>query len=1062
MEPDDRELKAVFCGAVDLPAGPEREAYLDRACPAGTPLRPRVEALLRAHDASGRFLGTAGVAATAPDPDLASVPDLDGDAPGARIGPYTLVERLGEGGMGAVFLAEQEEPVRRRVALKVIRPGMDSRAVVARFEAERQALALMDHPNIARVLDAGATPAGRPYFVMELVQGVPITDYCDSARLTPAQRLELFIPVCQAVQHAHQKGIIHRDIKPSNVLVATIDGRPVPKVIDFGVARAIDRRQAEMTMFTQLGAIVGTPEYMSPEQAEPSEQDIDTRSDIYSLGVLLYELLTGTTPLDRDTLRRAALAEVLRRVREEDPPTPSTRLSDTADRLPSVAAVRGVEPSRLSRLVRGDLDWIVMKALEKDRSRRYDSASAFAADVRRHLDGDPVEAGPPTRSYRLRKFARKHRVALATAAAFLLVLIAATAISTYQAWRATRAEKLAEQRLGETKKAQEATQQALVQSEQGRQQAEAVSAFLISAFRSPDPDFGDRNVKVVDVLGRGEEQLDRGFTGSEVIRGHLLDTLGQTYLGLGWPDRALKVFEKASEVQAKILGADHPDTLISRSFLGIALRAVGRTGEAIKLHEAVLARRTATLGADHPDTLISRNNLAQDYFTAGRTAEAIALYEAALKLFESKLGANHFQTLSCRNNLALAYMDAGRVAEAITLFEPTLKLLEAARGVDHPETLKSRMNLAQAYDRVDRTAEAIALDEATVKLLESKLGPDHLQTLVARHNLASMYSRAGRTAKAITLFEPTLKLFESKLDPEHPHILTARCNLAAAYVEAGRVAEGIKLHEATLALQETKLGPDHPETLDSRNNLATAYWRAGRLDRSVPLFEQVLRQRIARSGPDHPETLRIQANLGVNYRDAGRPAEGARLMEDALRRARGRPEARAATVWVVPQLVATYHDLGRWDDAEPLLRDLLAQGRKTLPPDSPDLAAILAHLGLSQLHLGRWPETETTLRECLKIRAAKLPDHWSRFNTMSQLGGALLGQGRHAEAEPLIVEGYEGLKARAATIPPRGKPRLPEAAEQVVRLYESWGKPEKAAAWRARLGLLPADVFARP
>jgi serine/threonine protein kinase/Flp pilus assembly protein TadD len=326
--------------------------------------------------------------------------------------------------MGTVFLAEQSEPVRRRVALKVIKPGMDTAQVVARFEAERQALALMDHPNIAKVLDAGATPAGRPYFVMERVDGVPITRYCDEKRLTPRQRLELFIPVCQAIQHAHQKGVIHRDLKPSNVLVTEVDGKPVPKVIDFGVAKAIEPGLTGQSTITHAGVLVGTPEYMSPEQAGASP-DVDTRTDVHGLGVLLYELLTGTTPIDRASLTRAALNEVLRRVREEEPPKPSTRLSGTSERLPSVAAVRATEPARLARLVRGDLDWVVMKALEKDRARRYETANGLARDIQRYLDGDPVEAGPPSRLYRLRKFARKHRVVLVAVSAVVLALIVA-------------------------------------------------------------------------------------------------------------------------------------------------------------------------------------------------------------------------------------------------------------------------------------------------------------------------------------------------------------------------------------------------------------------------------------------------------------------------------------------------------------------------------------------------------------------------------------------------------------------------------------------------------------
>ncbi len=380
-------VEEIFLVAVGKPPG-ERAAYLDAACAGGPELRAQVEGLIRSHEAAGSLLEKP-LFQTAPTADHA--PPAEG--PGAVVGPYKLIEPIGEGGMGSVWMAQQTEPVRRLVAVKLIKAGMDTRQVVARFEAERQALALMDHPNIARVLDGGTTGAGRPYFVMDLVKGVPITRYCDGQRLTLRQRLELFVPVCQAVQHAHQKGIIHRDIKPSNVLVALYDGRPVPKVIDFGVAKAAGQSLTDKTLVTGFGAIVGTLEYMSPEQAEINQLDIDTRSDIYSLGVLLYELLAGSTPFSKKDLEKAGMLEMLRVIREKEPSKPSTKLS-SSDALPTLSANRGTEPGKLTRLVRGELDWIVMKALEKDRTRRYDTASKFAEDIGHYLNNEPVEACP--------------------------------------------------------------------------------------------------------------------------------------------------------------------------------------------------------------------------------------------------------------------------------------------------------------------------------------------------------------------------------------------------------------------------------------------------------------------------------------------------------------------------------------------------------------------------------------------------------------------------------------------------------------------------------------------
>jgi len=494
----------VFNAARKIEDADAREEYLRQACGDDEDLRERVAQLLSKFDEQPSFLASppVGEGATLDMPAIT-------EKPGTVIGHYKLLQQIGEGGFGVVYMADQVEPVRRRVALKIIKPGMDSRQVVARFEAERQALAMMDHQNIARVLDAGTTDSARPYFVMELVKGVPITEYCDSNKLAPRERLELFIPVCQAIQHAHQKGIIHRDIKPSNVLVCLYDGKPVAKVIDFGVAKAIEQRLTEKTMFTQHGQIVGTLEYMSPEQAELSQLDIDTRSDIYSLGVLLYELLTGTTPITKQQLREAGFTEMLRLIRETEPEKPSTRLSQSHETLPTISAQRRTEPKKLSLLVKGELDWIVMKALEKDRTRRYDSASAFAADVQRHLDDEPVEACPPSVSYRLQKFARRNKRLIVTAVTLTAIMVIATTVSVNSAirahsairgerWarkereiqlrlteternRAVSAEQIATQRLKELHKEKQRTDEERDRAVEAEKQAKASAAAAVAS-----------------------------------------------------------------------------------------------------------------------------------------------------------------------------------------------------------------------------------------------------------------------------------------------------------------------------------------------------------------------------------------------------------------------------------------------------------------------------------------------------------------------------------------------------------------------------------------------------
>ena len=470
-------LKAVFDQAAEIASPADRAAFLDEACGGDADLRARVEALLRAHAEAGSFLNRPAIALGAtgtfePTPEAETTAHSQ-ELVGTQIGPYKLLQQIGEGGMGTVYMAEQTEPVKRKVALKVIKAGMDSRQVVARFEAERQALAMMDHVNIARVFDGGTTENGRPYFVMELVHGVPITKYCDDNHLTPRQRLELFVPVCQAIQHAHQKGIIHRDIKPSNVMVTLYDGKPVPKVIDFGVAKATEQKLTERTLFTQYGTMIGTLEYMSPEQAEMSALGVDTRSDIYSLGVLLYELLTGSTPLTHKRLKEGAYAEILRMIKEEEPPKPSTRLSDSGEALASISANRHTEPAKLAKQMRGELDWIVMKTLEKDRNRRYETANGFAMDVQRYLADEPVQACPPSALYRFRKFVRRNKAALATTALLLLMLMAAVGgVAGAIGWAARNRTAL-EQEVAQDR----ATRQAILEKEVGRALDDAAASY---------------------------------------------------------------------------------------------------------------------------------------------------------------------------------------------------------------------------------------------------------------------------------------------------------------------------------------------------------------------------------------------------------------------------------------------------------------------------------------------------------------------------------------------------------------------------------------------------------
>jgi serine/threonine protein kinase len=658
----------VFTQALKLATPAERAAYLDEACAGNSQLRADVEALLGAHAADPAFLE---------QPIASPERTVDAPAAGARLGEpvpepsptehpgavlggrYKLLEQIGEGGMGTVWMAQQQEPVRRPVAVKVIKPGMDSKQVLARFEAERQAVALMDHPNIARVLDADTTAGARPYFVMELVKGVPLTRYCDEHRLTPRQRLELFVPVCQAIQHAHQKGVIHRDVKPSNVLVASYDGKPVPKVIDFGIAKATGQQLTEHTLVTGFGSVVGTLEYMSPEQAELNQIDIDTRSDIYSLGVLLYELLTGTTPLEKKRLKETALLEALRIIREEEPPRPSTRLSDSKDSLPSISAQRQMEPAKLTRLVRGELDWIAMKALEKDRNRRYESASAFAADVQRYLHDEPVQACPPTVGYRLRKFVRRNKGPVLAGSVVLLTLLAgviATSIGLVLAEEARRDESaqrvLAQINEGKANAAAEqehqanlAAQEAAEHEREAKERAqkaeratkeqsaitEAVNSFFQGLLAQADianqplmidglPVARNPNLTVRELLDRAAKQIEGNFAEQELTEAAIQLTMGNAYLWLGEYAEAEKHLDRSLQLRTAKLAADHPDILNSKYSRAVLYYLQGKYPQAEALYQAMLALETAKLGADHLNTLHTKNSLALLYNVLGKYA----------------------------------------------------------------------------------------------------------------------------------------------------------------------------------------------------------------------------------------------------------------------------------------------------------------------------------------------------------------------------------------------------------------------------------------------------------
>jgi len=924
---------------------------------------------------------------------------------GQQVGRYTLVEKIGEGGMGEVWVARQSEPVKRKVALKLIKTGMDSRAVIARFEQERQALAVMDHPNIAKVHDGGLAENGRPYFVMELVAGAPLTKYCDDAKLAIRERLELFIPVCQAVQHAHSKGVVHRDLKPANVLVAVVDGKPVPKVIDFGVAKAMSGKLTEETFSTQFGAVLGTLEYMAPEQAGLSLADVDTRADVYSLGVILYELLTGLRPFDSSRLRSAALDEMIRIIREEDPPSLTSRLS-TDESLPSVAAVRGVEPARLLSLVKGELDWIVQRCLEKDRDRRYETASNLARDVERYLADEPIEARPVHAGYRLKKFLRRHRGPVLAAGLLFLALLAGVVGTTWGFLEARRSAT------AEARAKDEAIKR-LSQIEKGNE-------ILLAVFRDLDVRAArTANEPTEALLARrlvkAAEQLEGEAVGDPLAVARLQDQLGVSLISLGHADAALKFLHKAWETRRAAQGADHRETLESLNNLAACLLALGDFNKALPLLEEALERKKATLGPDDGDTLTAMNNLASAYQRAGQFDRAIPMYDAAVKRLKVIKGSDDRATLAAMNNLATAHRGYGDLKSALPVLEEALERSTAKYGRDHPDTLMVMGNLASMYQDANRREPSLRLWEESWRLRKAKLGSDHPDAISSMNGVAEGYRIAGRVAEAIPLYEEGIKLSTARSGRNNSGTMVLMNNLAAAYYAAGKVELALPLLENILEYYRTREGPDHPNTLASMNSLAAARQLAGRLAEALPLFET--------------------AALGFERRGF---------------------KDRNATV-MVANTAAAYEAAGQLDKAERWRRKWLAVLKERSGVESAAYAAELALLGDNLLRQKKFADAETVLRECLAIREKTQPQLWTTFNTQSALGGALADQMKYADAEPLLLKGFAGLKAREASIPPTIKSdRFAAAADRLVALYTALNKPAEVKKWQAERARHPS------
>jgi non-specific serine/threonine protein kinase/serine/threonine-protein kinase len=719
----------------------------------------------------------------------------DGANP-TKIGRYFIEQQIGEGGMGSVYKAEQREPIRRTVAIKVIKLGMDTRQVIARFESERQALALMDHPNVARVLDAGATETGRPYFVMEYVEGSPITAFADEQKLTLRQRLELFRQACEAVQHAHQKAIIHRDLKPTNILVTNIDGQPQVKVIDFGVAKAIHQRLTERTMFTEAGQLMGTPEYMSPEQADALE--LDTRTDVYSLGVVLYELLTGALPFDPSTLRSAGYAEIQRIIRDVEPPRPSTRLSSLGSEAQEVAQRRQAPLEALEKQLKSELEWIPLKAMRKDCDQRYATAAELSEDIANYLANRPLRAGPESRVYRARKFLRRNKAGVAAAAAMVLLLIAGIIATTRQAIRATRAEARALEE---------------------RDNAQATLNFLTNDVLSgatPDniPDVKVRDKIIAAMITPAAKRVSENFKDRPLIESSVRTAIQTVLREIGRSDLALPHAEAALSIRRRLLGEDHPDTITSLHNYATVVQQLGRNAEAEPLEREALERYRRVLGDDDLRTLEALNNYAGVLWELGRSAEAEPLFKEALERYRRVEGEDHLDTISAMNNYASALQSLGQTSEALPLFKKALEDSGRVLGDDHPSTIHALNNYAGVMRSENRLAEAESLFKQVVERSRRVFGEEHPETLKFLLNYGSILYAMGRFDDAEPVIRQTMETCRRVLGEFHPYTVDSLSDYAYVLRDLGRYAEAEVVARQTVAsaVASPSFGAKHPRT----------------------------------------------------------------------------------------------------------------------------------------------------------------------------------------------------------------------------------------------------------
>jgi eukaryotic-like serine/threonine-protein kinase len=722
-----------------------------------------------------------------------------------QIGRYKVIDVLGEGGMGVVYLAEQSAPVKRRVALKILKLGMDTKQVVARFESERQALAVMDHPNIAKVLDSGITDEGRPYFVMEVVHGTPITDYADTHRLKTNERLRLFIDVCAAVQHAHHKGVIHRDLKPSNVLVTVQESGPVVKVIDFGIAKAVGLGLTDRTLVTRAGQILGTPEYMSPEQAEMSGLDVDTRTDVYSLGVMLYELLVGVRPFDLTSKPDYVITHALR---EREVPRPSTRLTSLGDTLGMVARHRGTSPHVLQREVRGDLDWIILRAMAKDRTQRYDTARGLADDIRRHLGAEPVHARPPSARDRVSKFVRRNRTPVMAGAVAMLAVLAGTGAATAGLLHAREEQR-------------RAVEAALT--------AEQVTHFLVDLFRvsDPGPDQG-QSFTARDVLDTGAQRIQTELAAQPGVQVRLIRAIGNVYSNLGLYDTATPLLERAVAIAEVNDDVEDVELALTLQQLGVAYRRLGRAPEAeVSLRRALeLTRRPGT--PPSPEYASIAQSLGNVYHILGRFSDAESLYKEALAIQEGLLGPEHTDVRITLDNIGALYLRQRQPAEAEPYMRRAMRIAQQQLGDDHLTIARQQINLGALYYMLQRYDEAEVAYSRAYPALAAALGMEHVDIASVLNNLGEVHWIRGDYDRAETQLSQALSIKENALGPDHNSVASTLKILGHLNRDRGRYADAERHYSRALSIYERTLDTPDPSVREALEGYAKLLRLMGR------------------------------------------------------------------------------------------------------------------------------------------------------------------------------------------------------------------------------------------